>query len=192
MKIQVRQSVFETNSSTQHTLCIVRPDESRIKSSGFYAELPDKVVVDINDPEYFKQLHYQDGLDFDNLSLEDKVTILILSASSEYQSTEFIYMVSMIQEALYKYGVDLEINYKKLYDAIDKYGWYYDSFGFINSNINEDNIEAFLFSIDCKYASYCDECSEEPTDEYNKLIDHIRELEKTTNEKDILIYNDRC
>jgi len=193
MKVQIRQGVFETNSSTQHTLCIVKCDEKRFKSSAFYVSLPKKIMTPT--PGNIKK--YEDFAynipHIDNLTLEEKVNILILSLLGSGSIENFLGGMLYIQDILKEFGVELVIDFGTLYDVSEGYWWQDGIYRLMDEKFSNEYIKDFLFSTDAGYASYCDECCSEPDEEYQDLIDHMEDLLKNgTPEEDILVFHNRC
>ncbi len=193
MKVQIRQGVFETNSSTQHTLCVVKCDEKRFKSSAFWASLPRKIVVPgPNDLKKYEGFAY-DIPHIDNLTLEEKVNILIISSLNSYSVPNFLNTIMFLQDALKKFEIELCIDFQALCDISESY-WYQDGiYRLIDEKFPSEYIKDFLFSADAGYASYCDEGCMKPGQEYNDLINHMGDLLKNgTPEEDILVFHNRC
>lgn len=193
MKIQIRQGVFETNSSTQHTLCIVRCDDKHIQSPEFRASLPKKIIApDITNITKYEDFAY-DIPHIDNLTLEEKVNILVISLLGWFNVGEFIDGILILQDTLKKFGVELEINFRALQKIFNEYWWQCGIYKLINDQFTFENVKDFLFSTDAGYASYCDECCSEPDEEYQDLIDRMGDLLKNgTPEEDILVFHNRC
>jgi len=192
MKVQIRQGVFETNSSTQHTLCIVRCDEKRFKSSVFHASLPKKIATPTSeDLKKYEDFAYNIP-HIDNLTLEEKVNILIISSLNSYDIPGFLNTIMLLQDTLKEFGIELCVDFQTLCDISESY-WYQDGiYRLIDEKLSSEYIKDFLFSADVGYASYRDECCPEPDKEYQDLIDHMGGLLKNgTPEKDILVFHDR-
>ena len=193
MKIQVRQGVFETNSSTQHTLCIVKCDDKHIQSLEFRASLPKKIIApDITNLTKYEDFAYEIP-HINNLTLEEKVNILILALLGTNSIENFLEGMLTIQDILKEFDVELMINFRALYDIGGSYWWQDGIYRLIDEEFSNEYIKDFLFSTDAGYASYCDECCSEPDEEYQDLMDHMRGLLKTgTPEEDILVFHNRC
>ena len=193
MKIQIRQGVFETNSSTQHTLCIVKCDEKRFKSSAFQVSLPKKIMTPTSEDLKKYEEFTHDIPHIDNLTLEEKVNILIISSLNSYDIPGFLNIIMFLQDTLKEFGIELCVDFQTLCDISESY-WYQDGiYGLIDEKLSSEYIKDFLFSTDAGYASYCDECCSEPDEEYQNLIDHMEDLLKNgTPEEDILVFHNRC
>lgn len=193
MKIQKRISVFETNSSTNHTLCIVRPDKGKTAvHSGTEITIPNF------DPEDKKQLEFYEDFGWkcqessiSEYDLETKLTVLALAGLNNYDTYNFIGFMLKIQEVMTELGIHLTVDYKKLYKLADHYLYQDGIYQFIGDALSNDNIRDFLLSDDVRYASYCDEGCAEPDDEYEALENHIHELLKTYDREKLIICNER-
>ena len=193
MKIQARRGTFETNSSTQHTLCIVKPDKDILKSSAFYAMLPDRVTIPCytgeDAVEDLYNLEY--GLDHKevgDIPMDERVTLLVASSLNN-GADDFIETMEAIQEILGKIGVEIFVDWA----AVSRLcrGYYQDgAFGMLNQ-LNRDQMEAVLLTDDCQYACWCDECCGEEPKEYADLMDRIEMLRKERPD-DIIVLHDRC
>lgn len=193
MKVQIRQGVFETNSSTQHTLCIVKCDDKHIQSPEFRASLPKKIITpDITNLKKYEDFAY-DIPHIDNLTLEEKVNILVISLLGWFNVGEFIDGILILQDTLKKFGVELEINFRALQKIFNEYWWQCGIYKLINDQFTFENVKDFLFSTNAGYASYCDEGGMELDQEYEDLINRMEDLLKNgTPEEDILVFHNRC
>ena len=193
MKIQARIGVFETNSSTNHTLCIVRPGAEKSLDDYFHEKVPRTVNFPCFTGEdaikKLDELKYTiDGKNLGDLSLDAKVT-LILSSSLDWRASDFIEKVTFVQDILESKGIDLRINWNTLEQLCQAY--WDDGISCVLDKMDRDEIEAFLFSDDARYALWCDEGCCPPSKEYSDLIDKIELLSKERPD-DIIVLNNRC
>lgn len=193
MKIQARIGAFETNSSTNHTLCIVKPDASKLKSSAFFAVLPDRITVPCFDgedavEELYKFEYEMDRSNLGDLPLDKRVTLLVASALN-LGADNLAETMAAVQEILGKIGVDLFIDWA----AVSRLcrGYYQDGVFNLLNQMNQEETEAFLLTDDCQYANWCDECSGEEPEEYADLMDRIAVLRKERPD-DIVVMHERC
>ena len=178
MKVQIRQGVFETNSSTQHTLCIVKCNTDRLQSQEFRASLPKKITApDITNLKKYEDFAY-DIPHIDNLTLEEKVNILVLTLLGTNDTENFLGGMLAIQDILKEFGVELMINFRALYEISGSYWWQDGIYRLIDEEFSNEYIKDFLFSTDAGYACYCDECCSEPDEGYQDLIAHMEDLLK--------------
>lgn len=193
MKIQIRQGVFETNSSTQHTLCIVKCNKDRLQSQEFRANLPKKIIApDITNLKKYEDFSY-DIPHINSLTLEEKANILILSLMGSNSTDIFLGGMLAIQDALKEFDVELAINFRALYDISGSYWWQDGIYRLIDEEFSNEYIKDFLFSEDAGYASYCDECCSKPDQKYEDLINHCSELLNLgVPDEDILVFHNRC
>lgn len=193
MKIQARIGAFETNSSTNHTLCIVKPDADKLKSSAFFAMLPDRITVPCFDgedavEELYKLEYGLDGSNLGDLSLDKKVTLLVASVLN-LGADNFAETMASVQEILGKIGVELFIYWEAVQMLCR--GYYLDGAFNLLNQMNREETEAFLLADDCQYANWCDECSGEEPEEYADLMDRIAVLGKERPD-DIIVLHERC
>ena len=193
MKIQARRGTFETNSSTQHTLCIVKPDKDILKSSAFYALLPDRVTVPCFDgedavEELYKFEYELDGSNLGDLPLDKKVTLLVASALN-LGADNLAETMAAVQEILGKIGVEIFIDWTAMSRLCR--GYYQDGVFNLLNEMNLEEMEAFLLADDCQYANWCDECSGDEPEEYADLMDRIAVLRKERPD-DIIVLHERC
>lgn len=194
MKTKVRKGTFETNSSTQHTLCIVKQrDDKTFQESMFRDEcFADRVTV----PCFFGENSMQefcefsenlDGTNIGELSLSEKVTLLIASNFSSGVNN-FLETLEVLQDVLSTHGIDLFIDWK----AVSRISQGYYQYGIFEvlCRLAADEIEDFLFSDDCQYASWSDDCGEEP-EEHAALLERIRELKRNDPDR-LIVLHERC
>lgn len=193
MKIQARISAFETNSSTNHTLCIVKPDG--IPAAELYASVPDEITIPC-----FTGADAVERLDeiernlskqpVSSLPFGVKVTLLAISFAFSYDTHEFIGFMLLVQNILEEFGVKYEIDWRAMFDIVDHRQYAYD-FCELFSELSEEEARAFILSSDCRYAVWCDECCREMPDEYSAVVNHVEELRKTDPDG-FYVINERC
>lgn len=163
MKIQVRRCVFETNSSTNHTLAIKR------------CNAPDKInqVLTLAFTPFsdLKKLFYDDVVKLHNLTLQQKVDVIFYSSLALYETREFLEQVIQLKEILSKFNIVLNINWDNSKDAINEY--FDDSiFRLVSCRLcKEEDIIQFLFSDEAYYTEYCDECGNTPSQRIVEIDD---------------------
>ena len=163
MKIQIRRNVFETNSSTNHTLAIRRCDA------------PDKinqVITLASTPlNELKKMFYEDVVELHNLTLQQKVDVIFYSALASYEARVFLKQVIQLQDILSRFNVILNIDWNSIKDSIDEY-FDYSIFRLVSYRLGkEEDIIQFLFSGEAYYTEYCDECGNTPSERIIKIDD---------------------
>lgn len=154
MKIQIRQGVFETNSSSMHSLCILNHSDKNI----------DTHTNEIDENGTWK---FEEGeLDFYRYpfrflhTFEGKVKYAIANYESNYES------IILISDIVKKYNPNfVRFEFAKSHGRIDTGGT--DDYA-LNSWLENNNITLEEFLINPRYAVICD------GDEYctfDKLID---------------------
>jgi len=187
MKIQIRQSVFETNSSTQHTLCIKKNSNfknviNNIKSKNNVFSVPS-----IDDKSWYETLSYKDVVEISKLNFIEKLNVLVASTLANYDRNSFLESLSMIQKTLSNIGIELSIDFEKLLNLNNNYYWEEGLYESVNTMISGDTLLDFLFSEDCVHTSFCDECCGEPTEEIESVWKRFNNISKT----DKIIFSDR-
>lgn len=179
MKVQIRRSVFETNSSTNHTLAIRRKaiDSTNRGLTLNLAETP------------FKELEkrfYPEVVSLNELTLQEKVDVLFYSILAGYcECREVLESIIRIQDILEKYDITVNVNWKNLRENLDNY---FDTsiFSLVNQRLSsEEDIIQFLFSDESYYTEYCDECGNLPS------VELIAIDEMTYNNKDFIYITER-
>lgn len=184
MKRQIRKGVFETNSSTQHAICIKRVEDPE-KIIALLKEQGDVFTVPSNDSvSWYDNLTRKSVIDLSGFNFIEKLDILVASSLANYERDGFLGSLSMIQEALAESGVKLIVDFEKLLKLHDNYYWDDGLYGSVNDMIGRSNIFDFLFSDDCVHTSWCDECCGEPDDNIKAAWKRFDDMPK--NEKIIM------
>lgn len=176
MKRQIRQGVFETNSSTQHALVI------RCKNK--HMSMADGIPEDVKLPEKVK-LYAMSWDDIDNIKLttiENRILYLYnVLLVWNVPKCELITFLSKLSQL----GINYELS---AYDG----DVYYNGF---SNDILEDiihkneNLMAFLFADDIFYDTYADDCGswEQQCEWENTISEFIKE-----SKNDVIELRDRC
>ena len=194
MRIQVRRGAFETNSSTNHTLCIVKPDENRLKSEEFLASLPEKIAVPcFSKDEVIDKLNeiavHLDDKPISDLPHDVRATIMAVAAITSSETYVFLGKLLDIKKALAEVGVEMEVDLDALCYISDNNYFSYDEWEILKE-LDEKETRALLFSDECRYACWSDDCCASD-DLYDALQDRIYELSKTR-PNDFYVFHERC
>ena len=178
MKIQARRNVFETNSSTQHTLCIKKADGfegfvSSLKEQGGVFTIPSN-----GSKSWYEEFTYKSIVDISGFSFKEKLDILVVSTLANYELDGFLESISMIQNSLSELGIKVIVDFGKLVELHDNYYWDDGLYGSISNMIGKDNILDFLFSNDCAYTKWCDECCGEPGEDIEAVWKRFNDIPK--------------
>ena len=154
MKISIRQGVFETNSSSMHSLCILNHSDNNIDT--YTNKIDENGIWKFEEGELdfyrypFRFLH----------TFEGKVKYAIANYESNYES------IILISDIVKKYNPNfVRFEFAKSHGRIDVGGT--DDYA-LNSWLENNNITLEEFLINPRYAVICD------GDEYctfDKLID---------------------
>ena len=154
MKIQIRQGVFETNSSSMHSLCILKVSNKNIDT--YTNKIDENGIWKFEEGELdfyrypFRFLH----------TFEGKVKYAIANYESNYES------IILISDIVKKYNPNfVQFEFAKSHGRIDVGGT--DDYA-LNSWLENNNITLEDFLINPRYAVICD------GDEYctfDRLID---------------------
>ena len=176
MKRQIRQGVFETNSSTQHALVI------RCKNK--HMSMADGIPDDVKLPEKVK-LYAMSWDDIDNIKLttiENRILYLYnILLSWDVPKCELITFLSKLNELGINYELtpcDDDVYYKGFSEDI------------LEEIIHEnENLMAFLFADDIFYDTYADDCGswEQQCEWENTISEFIKE-----SKNDVIELRDRC
>lgn len=179
MKIQVRQNVFETNSSTQHTLCIKKSNGDFLNALKKVNEIGKGFTVPSNDTiSWYEQFSYKDVVGLSDLSLVERLDILVASTLANYDRDSFLESLSMIQKFLSDIGMEMNVDFEKLYNLQNGYYWDDGLYASVNDMISSENIYDFLFSEDCVHTSFCDECCGEPSESVESVWERFDNMPK--------------
>lgn len=184
MKVQIRRHVFETNSSTNHTLCMTKAHEfadtllklmKKDDEEHTVISVPDMTAIDF---EFYKDLRYKSIINISDLNFIERLNIVVISALSCYETSEFLGTFVILNEVLADFGIVLDIDFNKLYELSTGEYWHEGIYDTIQSLCSKEDIKHFLFSNDCHYTEWCDECSEEPCEEIEKIEDRFMSMDE--------------
>lgn len=178
MKIQVRRCVFETNSSTNHTLAIRKIDQNKIKKEDKIYKVPSRTF------EELEKFFYTDVIRFHEKDFQLRLDVLVYSALANYSAREALEFLFMVKNILECNGIKIELDIDKIMSSIDSF---FDTsiYGFINSVSTENLIINFLFSNEVYYTEYCDECGALPSKDLEDIDD------RTYGNDDFIYVNER-
>ena len=164
MKMQVRRHVFETNSSTNHTLAIRKIDHDKIKKEDKVYKVPSMTFEEVE--KFFRN----DVVRFHEKDFQLRLNVLFYSALANYSTREALEFILMVKNILESHGIKIELNIDKIMGSIDSY---FDTsiYRFLNNVSTENLIIDFLFSNEVYYTEYCDECGELPSKELEAIDD---------------------
>lgn len=184
MKIQIRHSVFETNSSTNHTLAIRKPkfsDATRI-SREVYSNC--FIVLGETPFNKIKDIASKSPINIAKLDIKTKLDILYWSAFSNYCVPDAIQFLSNIEKALHEVNITVRFTFEKFEEDYFEWGIFSTLSEWLNS---KEDILNFLFSDDAWYTCWCDECCGEPNEEEAKVEDYVHSQPK----EEMTIYYER-
>ena len=187
MKRQIRQSVFETNSSTQHSLCIKKNSNIKNAIDSIKAENNVITVPSIDDRSWYETMAYKDVVEISKFSFIEKMNVLVASTLANYDREGFLESLSIIQKTLSNVGIELSIDFEKLLNLNSNYYWEYGLYESVNTMVSGDILLDFLFSEDCVHTSFCDECCGEPTKEIEVVWERFDNMSK----EDKIVFYDR-
>lgn len=165
---QIRKSLFETNSSTTHSLTITINRVTPEVIEQFKKEHGTHIVFGKNTYDHIADILYKDPAIDENTPFQIKADILYFSMYvwTECENiAEFLYHKNMLQAKLEEMGFTVE--FKEDPEVIKKHNWYaYDvdenMFDYLWHDDNIDEVIAYLFDNHVLYYTYCDECSQYP------------------------------
>ena len=150
MKIQIRKNVFETNSSTQHTLTICNRNTD-------YSDYVGKTIILGKDVP--KDLFWSDKNKCNPLYKFQMLWVACIGYNTDIRT--FIHNMKLIKSTFEKIGINIELNYdESVYDEWEYYG---EDIDVIKSAFNsEEDLINFVFNQDSWYDSYEDNYGECP------------------------------
>ena len=184
--IERRQRIFETNSSTTHSLTIARNTVTSETIEKFKKENGTHIIFGLNPYEKIEKVLYEDPTIDENTPFQIKADILYLSMylwnDCNTQVAEFIVDRKKLQNKLEELGFTVEFredpklfeNYEYQYhrDDVDE-----NLFENMWHDINE--VIDFLFGDHVLYYTWCDECMSKCPEEIDQALDRFMEYEKT-------------
>lgn len=167
MKLQIRKGVFETNSSSVHTLSI-----QKTKMDFDWDKFGTNGVVELGKTttKELETLLGKTVLNITELPMQTKLDLLFYSQLSKELTRDFVEGVCLITKFLNEKGFKVVLNY---FNAMDNSGylhWMISSEEGVLKTIKDniatyDEIESFLLSDFCVFTLWNDECcSSEPVE----------------------------
>lgn len=178
MRLQIRRSTFETNSSTNHTLAIRRTDNSaadKLDRSRIWT-----VSVGSEPFSEIEKIIDHPVVNLGELTLETKLNILFWAAVSNCSTSDMLSAIDIIDRAAAKIGVKLEFSFSEAIKAVnEEYLPDYGVLAMAGSELvfyEERDIIDFLLSEDVWYTCWCDECCGEPSEEIEEIEARIESI----------------
>lgn len=171
VKRQIRTCVFETNSSSQHSLCMKKGIGDRTENIKRLSEIANDNVITLfkTDPDTIMDMADY-VMDISGMDMQRKLDLLSYSAIVG-NTNEFIKYICYIRDMLYfNYGIDIQVEYDNLNKAADMC-FYFDIFRHLSDELALDLIETFLFTDWCFYTRYDDDFGPIP-----KEIEEIQDI----------------
>ena len=170
MQRQIRRSAFETNSSSNHTLSILKKeiDQFYVKDKLNELTVGGVLYLATTKPQDIIDMTWKDPLYLHKTDLRTKIDLLVYSAIGENSASDFLKMMNEIVKSLEKYVV-VNVNYDNLLEASELYTG--DGLFLLASSIlyNETDIMNFLFSDESYYTCWCDEGCMGPSEETEQI-----------------------
>lgn len=187
MKRQIRRGVFETNSSTQHTLVLLKSNETDIFWKKLKAEHPN-LVVGVTSLERIYNISDPFVVELGKLTLQEKIDVLFYSTMCD-STANFFSNMSIFKQLFDEHGIKIDILFDKVTEYLDEYYWTLSDgmIRFINESVTtKEDFEQLLVSDSCWYTSYADDCMDEP-EEISKLYESLENVP----DDDILVAHGR-
>lgn len=165
--IQIRHSIFETNSSTTHSLTITigKVDNKVIKD--FKKKYGNYIIFGLNDYDTIYDIMHKDPVIDETTPFQVKADILYFSMYVWTECgniAEFIHNKNLLTKRLIEMGFKVE--FREDPKVIEEYDWHkYD----VSENMFEnlwgdtdiEEVISFLFDDHVLYYTWCDECMKE-------------------------------
>ena len=181
---QIRYRIFETNSSTTHSLTIARNTVTSETIEKFKKENGTHIIFGLNPYEKIEKVLYEDPTIDENTPFQIKADILYFSMYlwNDCEVAEFLVNKKELQDKLIDLGFTVEFREDpKLFEDYE-YKYHRDDVSenlFENMWYNTNEIIDFLFGSHVLYYTWCDECMSKCPEEINKALDRFEEYEKT-------------
>lgn len=187
MKVQIRKSVFETNSSSQHSL-VMRKKKDVAKSWELLRNSKKEITIGLTSLCDIIDFESKFVINIGELDMQKKLDMLFYSCFGEYNAIEFCKDVDAFVKIFKDEGIDIHFDFGNMLN--DDYTWCLTNgevLGMINGNVNtKEDVEQFLFSDEVFFTSYADDCMKEP-EEIRKLYEYFDALP----EEDVLFAHER-
>ena len=190
---QIRPRIFETNSSTTHSLTIARNKVTPEIIDEFKKEHGTHIVFGLNPYEEIEKILHKNLRVDENTTFQIRADILYFSMyvwDENRRVAEFLYHKSLLTEKLTELGFTVE--FREDPEVLKEYDWHDHDIG---ENLFEclwhgDYIEEvidYLFSNHVLYYTWCTECRSEVPEDIREAEDRFQEYSKTEELKN---YND--
>lgn len=179
MKVQIRKGVFETNSSNQHSL-VLRKKPDVQQSWETLRNSHKEITIGLTSLRDIEELECSIVVNIGELDMQKKLDMLFYSRFGSYNAIEFCKEIGVLVKIFREEGIDIHFEFGDVLNdnaptwcVIDG-----DLIGMIGSNVNtKAEIEQFLFSDECFFTSYADDCMDEP-DDIRKIYEYFDGLPK--------------
>lgn len=188
--IQKRHNIFETNSSTTHSLTITTTNMTPEFIESFKKEYGDHIVFGKNSYEEVRNMMHAEPAIDETTVFQIKADILYFSMYVWNEGggcvAKFLYHKKLLTEKLEEMGFTVE--FREDIKVIQNYEWYqYD----IDVNLfeelwhdpNVDEVIDFLFNPHTLYWTWCDECMSECPEYIVEAENRFYEYEETEEQK---------
>lgn len=183
---QIRPWIFETNSSTTHSLTIARNKVIPEVIEEFKKEHGTHIIFGLYPYEKIKNVLWQDPSIDENTPFQIKADILYLSMylwnSGYSEIAEFLIDKKKLEDKLGEFGFTVEFREDPKLFENNEYRYHgYDMGENLFKNMWHDINEVidFLFGDHVLYYTWCDECMPECPEEIDQALDRFMEYEKT-------------
>ena len=193
--IQVRNSIFETNSSSTHCLVISKPrelyeDYFKEYIKFFQEKMGKKIVFGKNPYSVIQEYLHKDPSIDENTDFQIKADMLYFSM---YVWTEcgtvgeFLVHKKQLVDKLTELGFEVEFREDpKVLDEIDYHKYDVDENMWDEMWSNIDEVMYYLFNDHVLYYTWCDECCEECPKDIEDAIYRFEQYELNGNEEMIV------
>lgn len=172
--IQTRLRIFETNSSTTHSISI--PKKVDIDPQKIRESYGSTITFGVKSwSELRKSLGYGWIVACGSTSFQDRADLLYYSTylGESCYANQFILDRDKIRKALK--GIGINVEFKEDLDACDEYfnASYDDSLDMLGAVIDNDKILEYLFAPDFILWYWCDECCPDFPKEIEEYLDKL-------------------
>lgn len=187
MKVQIRRGAFETNSSSQHTLVLRKTNAEESWES--LRNSQSEITVGLTTLSEINELECGFVSNIGELDLQKRIDVLFYSRFKTYSPIECYREISYLVQMFKEEGINVRLELDNVLNDEDNI-WCITNGELVDMIYKEVNlkveVEQFLFSKECYFTSYADDCGDEP-----KSIREIFDYFLTLPGDEVMVAHDR-
>ena len=187
MKVQIRRGAFETNSSSQHTLVLRKTNAEESWES--LRNSQSEITVGLTPLSEISELDREFVNNIGELDLQKKIDVLFYSRFNAYSPIECYREISRLVQMFKEESINVRLELDDVMND-ENNTWCITNGELVDMVYKEVNLKAdveqFLFSKECYFTSYADDCGDEP-----KSIREIFDYVLTLPDDEVMVAHDR-